>query len=105
MALNQELINQQQLTHFARLVKQGESYFVVMIDRDHIAQLDTFPTLATSDTQILAYNSLTAKAVGKLLFDNNALRIFKDKNLDFDEQFEEYKHIKTIRETKSYKEK
>ena len=105
LALNQELINQQQLTHFARLVKQGESYFVVMIDRDHIAQLDTFPTLATSDTQILAYNSLTAKAVGKLLFDNNALRIFKDKNLDFDEQFEEYKHIKTIRETKSYKEK
>ncbi|HOG15230.1 MAG TPA: hypothetical protein PK674_01455 [Candidatus Absconditabacterales bacterium] len=99
-AKQQELYSQQALSHYARLVRNGEKYFVVMIDRDNINELDNLGDNQIKNDdyfEILRYSSLTAKAVEKLIFEKNAL--------NFNRYDKEYRDCKNIREKRTYKEK
>lgn len=95
-----ELYSQQQLTHYARLLRDGDKYFVIMVGRDYIKQLETLSDDSSDDCfEIMTYSSLTSKAVEKLIFERNAL------NLDTKDSNSEFSFCKKIRETRSYKQK
>ena len=96
-AKQQELFHQESLTHYARLMRDRESYFVIMIDRDHIDQLENLQGWWDNNYfEIMSYSSLTSKAVEKLIFERDALWFWR--NADFQK-------CKKIREKRSYKQK
>ena len=97
LAKQQELFNQQKLTHYSRLLRDGDKYFVAMIDRDSIDQLERLneQNIKGESYEIMKYASLTSKAVEKLIFERNALQ--------FDRLNQEFNEAKKIWEKRSYK--